>query len=524
MTTRMVWVATVLAVVACKKDSGGGGGTGSGSGSGSAQVAPIATPPLGVESIKVIGYSYGPGQKDFERAQAAAKTSDWTTVAEATRAAIGKDEHHLDARRLLASALVQQNQAAEAVDHLVMAVSGDFLAFGRELEKDPNLTPLWTTPHGKAVKDLVAALDAQVGQTISKGVLVLGRRAAFRWPSTPGAQSATSRGELYAYDLATKRYVRLTHTNHSAAAYVVTPSGKEIAVVGFDKVEMPPAAQAKTQAPLLVRGWVQAFDAATWAPTSARAQLGGKAGKGRALAAAWGAGDQLIAMLIDPVGRWDLGAVKAWTVDRTTGKLAKTPAPTGGVARAVVTLDDAWIERGAAGITATWSSASGTTPPLTNKLTLASGKTVDVPESGQAAQWSLATSPGGKRVAMATWVDPCATTGETSPSLYAIESATGQLKHLLTGKSTFRSRWLDDDRLIYEDGTGALRVWDATTGREVQRITEKGGLALAALSAHNEPICKVAPMVIEPDTGGDEMPPEEGGDPPPPDEGPAKAP
>ena len=35
---------------------------------------------------------------------------------------------------------------------------------------------------------------------------------------------------------------------------------------------------------------------------------------------------------------------------------------------------------------------------------------------------------------------------------------TGAYKHVLTAASRFGVRWLDDDHLIYEDGTGSLRA------------------------------------------------------------------
>src|SRR5262245_15735426 len=138
MARRTICVAMALAVVACKKDRGAAGG-GSGSGSASASVAPISTPPLGVEAVKAMSYVSGPGAKDFERARAAAKTPDWAAVAEACRAAIARDATHLDAHRLLATALVRQNQIAEAVDHLVIALAGDLLGFQAGLDTDMDL-------------------------------------------------------------------------------------------------------------------------------------------------------------------------------------------------------------------------------------------------------------------------------------------------------------------------------------------------------------------------------------------------
>ena len=73
----------------------------------------------------------------------------------------------------------------------------------------------------------------------------------------------------------------------------------------------------------------------------------------------------------------------------------------------------------------------------------------------------------------------------------------------------FATRWLDATTLAYEDGEGAIRLWDATTGREALRLDNRPGLALAVLSLASAPLCKQAPPTAEAGSG-DELPPEEG--------------
>ena len=62
-----------------------------------------------------------------------------------------------------------------------------------------------------------------------------------------------------------------------------------------------------------------------------------------------------------------------------------------------------------------------------------------------------------------------------APSLYVADAKTGTLKHLLTAQSRFATRWLDANTLAYEDGDGAIRLWDATTGREVGEARQQAG-------------------------------------------------
>jgi hypothetical protein len=126
-----------------------------------------------------------------------------------------------------------------------------------------------------------------------------------------------------------------------------------------------------------------------------------------------------------------------------------------------------------------------------------------------ASQHSIVVSPGGAHVAFATAVDPCAK--DAAPSLYVADARTGTYKHLLSAKSRFPTRWLDAAMLAYEDGDGAIRLWDATTGREAMRLEDRSGIALDVLSLAAAPLCKQAPPTVEAAGSGDEpLPPEDG--------------
>src|SRR5204862_7135849 len=96
-----------------------------------------------------------------------------------------------------------------------------------------------------------------------------------------------------------------------------------------------------------------------------------------------------------------------------------------------------------------------------------------------------------------------------APSLYVADAKTGTFKHLLSAKSRFPTRWLDANVLAYEDGDGAIRLWDATTGREAMRLEDKSGIALDVLSLAAAPLCKQAPPTVDAAGSGDELPPED---------------
>jgi hypothetical protein len=170
----------------------------------------------------------------------------------------------------------------------------------------------------------------------------------------------------------------------------------------------------------------------------------------------------------------------------------------------VLSLDEGHLVRIPDGVVAAWTGD----PPATGSLQVAAGKPIQIPESGLASQASVAVSPGGARVAFATAVDPCAR--DAAPSLYVADAKTATYKHLLSAKSRFPTRWLDADVLAYEDGDGAIRLWDATTGREAMRLEDKSGIALDVLSLAAAPLCKQAPPTVDAAGSGDEpLPPEE---------------
>ncbi|MDQ3366196.1 MAG: hypothetical protein M3680_12285 [Myxococcota bacterium] len=466
-------------------------------------VAPIATPPVGVDAIKRMNFAYADGMKDYDRALAAyrEKPRDWATVRASCEAAIAKDAHHYDAHRVLASALAQAGEHAAAVDHLVTALAADYFKYGPALAKDEDLVEFLATPHGTAINEVAAKIRSEYTRRLATGLFVVGRRSAYRWPKE-GVQPSTSRGELYAFDRETRRYLRVTHTEHQVAGYVRAKTGAELAVFGFDKIER---AKGDDPTPVIARSWLQPLDTTEWKPIGPKLQLGAA----RELAVGYGAGEQLLVATAPAAGRWGIGELTVSTVDAARGKLTKgkaeVPTP-----RVVLSLEAGRIVRAPDGVKAAWSGE----PPTTATITVEGGAAIQVPESGAAAQSSLALSPDRARLVFATAVDPCAK--DAAPSLYVADAKTGALKHLLTARSRFGTRWLDATTLAYEDGDGAIRVWDATTGREALRLENKPGIALDVLSLAAAPLCKQAPPVDPggPDGVPDEpLPPEEGAGP-----------
>jgi hypothetical protein len=478
-------------------------------------VAPLAMPTLGVDQIQRFNFIDEAGAPAHEKAVAAYRKKDWAAVRTHAEAALAKDPMHLGSHRLLAAALVQTGEPAAAVDHLITALAADYLEYAPTLADD-DLASFLTSPHGQSVKALADRIHDTYGKRIASGLLLVGRRRPFKWPKDPGVQTSTSRGELYAFDRESKHFFRLTHTGHQVVGFVRAASGGEVAIVGFNKIERakteaktgdktetkPRATEATEAPPRFARAWIRAYETAEWTPITPQMNLP----PAREVAIGYGGGDQLLVSTAQATGRWTVGEPAISSVDRTTGKLTKV-ATSLTAPRVVVSLDEGHLVRIPDGVATAWTGD----PPVTSSLKTTAGKPILIPESGIASQALITVSPSGAHIAFATAVDPCAK--DTAPSLYVADARTGTYKHLLSAKSRFPTRWLDATVLAYEDGGGAIRLWDATTGREAMRLENKSGIALDVLSLAEAPLCKQAPPIVDAAGSGDEpLPPEDPAD------------
>lgn len=347
MKNKLIIGALALAVAgACgDKKAEGPAGAGTGSGTGSAAAAPLPVPPLGVDAVKRFNYVYGPAQKDYDKVTAAlkAKPRDWAAIKAACEATLAKDADHLDARWWLGVALAQTGDGAGAATALAAALAGDWLRWGPGLEADADLAAFLATPPGAALKALSTTLRGQVADALAKQPLLLARRSGWKAPK-PGTGYAATRGELYAYDDAAKRYLRVTHTDHSLAGYLRGPSG-ELLLVGFSQAEVPdPAKAPKTAAPTLTRSWVSAWSPSDFTETSPAAKIA----KARLVTVGYGPGEQILVATAPATGRWSTGPATTFVVDRGTGKLTKAPAVTLAPPALAMTLEDVVVDGAAA--------------------------------------------------------------------------------------------------------------------------------------------------------------------------------
>lgn len=495
---------------------------------GVAATPPLPVPELGVDQVRRFNFPYGEGAAAYAKAATAykAKPRDWAGVRSNAEAALAKDAFHLEAHRLVAAAMAQDGDYTGAAPHVLAAMAGDWQKYGAQLPADADFAGLMASPAGAKIQEAAATIKEAFVRKASAGLLLLGRRSTFKLPDKPGVQPSNSRGELYSYDRESKRFLRISQTDHSVAGFLRSPSGKELVLLGFDKLELPggaapakaggavtkpdpvepppddtepmppeegadgsasPAPSAPRRAQIkIARAFAIVLDAATFEVIGKRTTLP----KGREIAVGYARGERLVAAINDGAGSgsWDAGEGVQWlALDASTGKTAKTE-PTSVELVVAISAEGGDAIGPLAGVRTTPPSEEGgaTVTALANEA----GTAIEIPDASAASRRSLALAPDKAHLAFATSPDPC--NPDAAPSLYVADTATGVPKHLLTGKSRFISRWLDATTLAYEDPDGAVRLWDVTTGRESLRLADKGGLALAFLSTSAAPVCTTA--------------------------------
>ncbi|MCX5741426.1 MAG: hypothetical protein NT062_02885, partial [Proteobacteria bacterium] len=178
-----VGLVTLLAIsgVACGGKDAGPKPTKDDASVATPKVAPLAMPTLGIDSPKRMSFAWNAGRAPYEKAVAAykAKPRDWSVIRTNCEAAIAKDPMHLDAHRLLGTALAQLGEHAAAVDHLVTAMAGDYYKNAPSIPADEDLKDFLATPHGQSISALIEKLDQEATKRVASGLWLVARRSAF---------------------------------------------------------------------------------------------------------------------------------------------------------------------------------------------------------------------------------------------------------------------------------------------------------------------------------------------------------
>jgi hypothetical protein len=442
----------------------------------SATVAPPIDVVVGVEHPKVFNFRYGKGSKPFEVAEKAAKGADWHAVAESSRAAIEADPAHLDAHFLLARALIELGTAGQAGEHLEAALSADYLGYAAALADDASISSFLASDAGAPARVLVDKIRQTFTDRAKSGVFVVVRRTPFKIPKPKKKlQRAATRAELFSFDRETSRYLRITHTSESLAAWLPSPSGDELAYVAYSSVKTPAADTAPT---LLGYVKVGVIDMDTLRPPSDREAS--VKGTPRRVRLGYRAGDELVVVASDADGRWGIKGDKTYVFDRGQAKLKSSKVSLDAAEILHVDFDRVRLERGASA--EIQAEAEATTFRL-----LPTNTTVTMPPGEAVGEGGYVWSPDKVHLVVRTVARPCEDQRERT--LYLIDAATGNQKNILRGVASFETRWIDNDHFVYEDDEGMLRLYDVEERTQVARIEERGGLGLVGVAVGRGPVC-----------------------------------
>ena len=163
---------------------------------------------------------------------------------------------HLDAHRLLATALAQTGEPAAAVDHLVTALAADYFKYGPSARPTTKISKISARRRTASRSRRSRRRSTTSTRSGSRAACwVVGRRSPFKWPE------GTRRPDR----VEPRRALRVRSRDASDSCGSPTPitrspascgrrPGREIAVIGFDKVDHP---KADDQPPLFARPWLR---------------------------------------------------------------------------------------------------------------------------------------------------------------------------------------------------------------------------------------------------------------------------
>lgn len=440
--------------------------------------------PLALGKPDLDGYAYnrGPARPPFVRAVQAERASQWATVAAASREALALDPGHLEASWTLATALARQGAHDQVLAPLSVAVAGDWMRWGERSLEDEALQGFLRSAHGPRYRDLVEIYRERYRRTLAGGVLVVGRRGAPWYPRRKGAVTINHRSELYAHDLETRRYVRVSRTDGALVGYVRAPVGAGLVYASYRRVVVPAAGvpylgEVRVGAVDLDQGRMSAREVA-FADVAAL-HLGYEAGP-----------DGGAPVPVARVHAARDGSVRGFTLDFENGQAQELAAPGADAGAGAGTPAGATMPAGAAtlvvtaagvherripvdGVAADWDDA-GTAGAFRLQRTR---RTVTLAAGESANGHSMVWSPTRARLAFATAAaDPCAADAAARRvRLYVVEAATGKLHQVAESEGDFAPVWLDDARLAYADASAVVLV-DAVAGDAAVRLEASGGV------------------------------------------------
>jgi hypothetical protein len=413
--------------------------------------APIAAPQIDAGAPPVVGMEdpfarlTGDAAKSLKAGYKAMQAKKYDEARTAFAAVVAALPDHSPARFQEIKAAALSGHAADIPELWKALLARDYVAYAGRLDKPKELAMLRGGPEWARIKAVEAIVRAAYAADLGKGLFFLARsRDLAVKPAGGGAVKVDLNQELYQYDLASKRYRRLTDTEGRVFAYTVAPQRKMISFL-----MVPAIADAATPTPRFADASVGAIDLATL-ETIGPLRLGPPATHASSVEMGWsGQGDPI------------------WIV-RTATDTPGTESPTNYALDATRT---AVVSIVVAGMTDT-SRTTATPSAVTTSSPAAAPDQVSLGEDKKSLQIAdedrtlratrvldpdtVRFAPAGRRLAYAGAFDECKPgTGKADKNeLYLWERGKKTATRIATAPSAFRLDWPDDERLIYQAGLG----------------------------------------------------------------------
>jgi hypothetical protein len=360
---------------------------------------------LGMPDLAAYRWRKRAGQPAFRLARRAEDRGDWAAVVAACQQALAADPGHLDASWLVAVGLAKLGRLDQVLAPLQRAAAGDFGKWGQASLELPGMRDFLATPVGAAWRRRVALDRARMVDAIARSVVV------------------TAGGELYAVELDSRRWHRLTRGPGVVLGAIAIPAAHRLAYVAHIR---------RKAARELGVGVVDLAEDKTWQPLglgagpvaiaySARPPLGVWVGTGSPRAAQWRQLDDEYKLHPLP---------------------PRTPRPAG-----------PWLEVTARGavhlhalppnVTADWDEQS-----LASAIRIGtSNRVVSVPSPGLIDGNTAAWSPDRVHVAFVAQLDDHCAAGAVNTAAFIADASTGAARELERAAGGIALQWLTERTL-----------------------------------------------------------------------------
>jgi hypothetical protein len=416
--------------------------------------------PLGAARLEDFAWQGGPGREPYVRALAAEKAQAWPAAIAACQEALAADPDHLDAAWLLAAARVRQGELGAVLAPLAQAATGDWAKWGERSLDLALFAPFRATPAGAAWERAGARHRELYRDAVARAVVVVARPV----PAGETGEGRDRRGDLYAHDEATGRWLRLTRTGGAVAAGLEAPSAPLHAYVAYRAIRTGRAGAE------LVEVAVGVVDRTT-------GKLGREValGDAAAIGLAWrnGRGEPRLEVEVTPAG--PKPTAQRWRLDWRRGSKTRLAEASAGDRLEVTPAGARRVRPPAAGVRADWDGGAASAFRIDS-----SRKTVAPPALVDAA--TLIWSPDEARLAFATApADPCGEGDARAVRYFVVDAASGRLREIGRGDGAGQLRWIDAARIAVTAGD-TVRVIDAARGDERAALAGGQGVALDTLA------------------------------------------